>query len=71
MLWRVIVELTIVLSASRNNTSQVLSDGAAVYEIDTDAIALEVKRKFAAKQKARTEKQTTNKAVPATVKKTA
>ena len=71
VLGRVIVELTIVLSASRNNTAQVLSDGAAVYKVDTDAIALEVKREFAAKQKASVEKKTTAKAVPTKVKKSA
>ena len=68
VLGRVIVELTIVLSASRNNTAQVLSDGAAVYKVDTNAIALEVKREFAAKEKARTEKKATTKTVPNKVK---
>ena len=71
VLGRVIVELTIVLSASRSNTSQVLSDGAAVYKVDTDAIALEVKRGFVARQKANAEKNTTAKIVPAKVKKSA
>jgi ParB family chromosome partitioning protein len=71
VLGRVIVELTIVLSASRNSTAQVLSDGAAVYKVDTDAIALEVKREFAAKQKSNAEKKTTAKTVPVKVKKPA
>jgi ParB family chromosome partitioning protein len=71
VLGRVIVELTIVLSASRNNTAQVLNDGAAVYNVDTNAIALEVKRGFAAKEKAYAEKKTTAKTVPAKVKKSA
>jgi ParB family chromosome partitioning protein len=71
VLGRVIVELTIVLSASRNNTAQVLSDGAAIYKVDTEAIALEVKGEFAAKQKSNAEKKATTKAVPAKVKKSA
>ena len=71
VLGRVIVALTIVLSASRNNISQALSDGAAVYKVDTDAIALEVKREFAAKQKVNAEKKTTAKTVPTKVKKPA
>ncbi|MBS1821303.1 MAG: ParB/RepB/Spo0J family partition protein [Acidobacteria bacterium] len=70
-LGRVIVELTIVLSASRSNAAQVLSDGAAVYKVDTNAIALEVKREFAAREKARTEKKTTAKSFPAKTKKSA
>ena len=71
VLGRVIVELTIVLSASRNNISQVLSDGAAVYKVDTDVIAQEVKREFAAKQKANAEKKTTAKTVSVKGKKSA
>jgi ParB family chromosome partitioning protein len=50
---RVLVEETILLSASRNNASQVLRDAAAAYKVDTDAIALKVKQEFAGKQKAR------------------
>jgi ParB family chromosome partitioning protein len=52
-LGRLLVEGTILLSASSNNTSQVLHDAAKVYKVDTDAIALRVKQEFAAKEKAR------------------
>jgi ParB family chromosome partitioning protein len=52
-LGRITVELTIVLAASRSNPPQVLKDAAAVYKVDTDAIAAKVKQEFAAKQKAK------------------
>jgi hypothetical protein len=52
-LGRITVELTIVLAASRSNPPQVLKDAAAVYKVDTDAIASKVKQEFAAKQKAK------------------
>jgi ParB family chromosome partitioning protein len=45
------VELTIVLAASRTNAPQVLKEAAAVYKVDTDAITAKVKQEFAAKQK--------------------
>jgi ParB family transcriptional regulator, chromosome partitioning protein len=49
----VLVELTILLTAARRQTTQVLNDAAAVYKVDTDAIAAKVKQEFAAKDKAR------------------
>ena len=49
----VMVELTIILAAARGNSATVLRDAAAVYKVDTDAIALRVKQEFAAKQKAK------------------
>jgi ParB family transcriptional regulator, chromosome partitioning protein len=48
---RILVEGIILLSASRNNASQVLRDAAATYKVDTDAIALKVKQEFAAREK--------------------
>jgi hypothetical protein len=46
-----LVEGIILLSASRNNASQILRDAAEAYRVDTDAIALKVKQEFAAKDK--------------------
>jgi ParB family transcriptional regulator, chromosome partitioning protein len=57
VLGRLVVELTIILSAARTNAPQVLRDAASVYNVNTDAIALKVKQEFAAKEKARTEKK--------------
>jgi ParB family transcriptional regulator, chromosome partitioning protein len=51
-----LVEMTIVLSAARNNGTQILREAASAYKVDTDAIALTVKQEFAAKEKAKTEK---------------
>lgn len=47
----VLVELTIVLAATRGNSAQVLRDAATAYKVDTDAIALKVKQEFAAKRR--------------------
>jgi ParB family chromosome partitioning protein len=60
VLGSVLVELTILLTAARQQTTQVLKDAAALYKVDTDAIAEKVKQEFAAKDKAKT----ANKAVP-------
>jgi len=53
----VLVELTILLTAARQQTAQVLRDAAAVYKVDTDAIAAKVKQEFAAKDKAKATKK--------------
>ncbi len=45
----VLVELTVLLTAARQQTAQVLKDAAAHYKVDTDAIAAKVKQEFAAK----------------------
>jgi len=58
----VLVELTILLIAARQQTAQVLNEAAALYKVDTDAIAAKVKQEFAAKEKAKSAK----KAVPKT-----
>lgn len=60
----VLVELTILLTAARQQTTQVLSEAAALYKVDTDAIAAKVKQEFAAKEKAKTTTKATPK-VPA------
>ena len=55
-----LVELIILLTTARQQTMHVLKDAAAVYKVDTDAIAAKVKQEFAAKDKAKSAK----KAVP-------
>ena len=65
------VELTIVLSATRSNSANVLRDAAAAYKVNTDAIALKVKQEFAAKEKARTQKKAPANTAAAKLKKTA
>ena len=60
VLGSVLVELTILLTAARQQTMQVLNDAATAYKVDTDAIAAKVKQEFAAKDKAKG----TKKAVP-------
>jgi len=66
-----LVELTILLSATRNNSGQVLRDAATAYKVDIDAIVLKVKQEFAAKDKEKGQKKTPEKAAPAKLKKTA
>jgi ParB family chromosome partitioning protein len=49
----------------------VLKEAAAVYKVDTDAIAAKVRQEFAAKEKAKSAKKAPAKAAPAKLKKTA
>jgi ParB family chromosome partitioning protein len=56
VLGSLLVELTILLTAARQQTAQVLRDAAAVYKVDTDAIAAKVKQEFAAKDKTKAAK---------------
>jgi ParB family chromosome partitioning protein len=55
VLGSVLVELTILLTAARQQTTQVLNDAAAHYKVDTDAIAAKVKQEFEAKDRAKAE----------------
>ena len=48
-----LVEITILHAASRQNAAQVLRDATAAYKVDVDAISLKVKQEFAAKEKAK------------------
>jgi ParB family chromosome partitioning protein len=48
---RLLVEVAVLLGASRTNAATVLRDAASVYKVDTDAITLKVKQEFAAKEK--------------------
>jgi ParB family chromosome partitioning protein len=57
VLGSVLVELTILLTAARQQTTQVLKDAAAAYKVDTDAISAKVKQEFAAKDKAKVTKK--------------
>lgn len=59
---RLMVEITILLAASRTNPATVLRDAASAYKVNTDAIALKVKQEFAAKEKAKKSPQATAKA---------
>ena len=61
-LGRVLVQLSLVLAASRQNGANVLRDAATLYKVDADAIALKVKQEFAAKEKTKGEKKPTAKA---------
>jgi len=70
-LGRVLVELIIVLAATHSNAPKVLSEAAAIYKVDTDAIAAKVKQEFAAKHKAKAQKKPPIKAKPTKLKKTA
>lgn len=52
-----LVELTILLTTARQQTTEVLRDAAAFYKVDTDAITAKVKQEFAAKEKAKAQKK--------------
>jgi ParB family chromosome partitioning protein len=57
-----LVEITILHSAMRQNAAQVLRDAATAYKVDVDAIGLKVKQEFAAKEKTRLGKKPPTKA---------
>jgi len=52
---RLLVEVSLVLASGRSNGTNALREAAAVYKVDSDAIALKVKQEFAAKAKAKKE----------------
>ncbi len=58
-----LVEITILHAAMRQNAAQVLRDAATAYKVDVDAIGLKVKQEFAAKEKTRLGKKPPAKAV--------
>jgi ParB family chromosome partitioning protein len=58
---RLLVESSILLAASRGNSSAVLKEAATAYKVDTDAIATKVRQEFAAKEKAKKTPQPTTK----------
>jgi ParB family transcriptional regulator, chromosome partitioning protein len=61
VLGSILVELTILLTTARQQTTQVLNEAAAHYKVDTDAIAAKVKQEFAAKEKVNAAKKSTPK----------
>jgi ParB family chromosome partitioning protein len=69
MLGRVLVELTILHAATRQNAAQVLHDAATVYKVDTDAIALKVKQEFTDKEKVQATKKSITRTPPKAVTK--
>jgi ParB family chromosome partitioning protein len=58
---RLLVEVSILLAASRGNPSSVLKDAAIAYRVDTDAIAAKVRQEFMSKEKAKKTPQPTTK----------
>jgi ParB family chromosome partitioning protein len=62
VLGSVLVQLSLVLAASRQNGTNMLCDAATLYKVDVDAIALKVKQEFAAKEKAKKAAQPATKA---------
>jgi ParB family chromosome partitioning protein len=64
-----LVEITILHSALRQNATQVLRDAATFYKVDVDAIGLKVKQEFAAKEKVQTAKKVATEGQPRAVKK--
>ena len=70
-LGRLLVELTILHSTTRQNAAQVLRDAASTYKVDVDAIVQQVKQEFSAKEKAKVAKKPIARPVPAKAKKSA
>jgi ParB family chromosome partitioning protein len=56
-----LVEITILHAAARQNATNVLREAAAAYRVDVDAIGLKVKQEFSAKEKERVAKKNTAK----------
>jgi ParB family chromosome partitioning protein len=69
VLGSVLVQLSLVLGASRQNGANVLREAATLYKVDADAIALKVKQEFAAKEKAKAAKKPVTKEPPKAAKK--
>jgi ParB family chromosome partitioning protein len=65
ILGAVLVQLSLVLAASRQNGANVFREAATLYKVDVDAIGLKVKQEFAAKDKAKAEKKQPTKTPPA------
>jgi ParB family chromosome partitioning protein len=64
-----LVEITILHGAMRQNASQVLGEAATAYKVDVDAIGLKVKQEFATKEKVQTAKKGATKVQTKAVKK--
>jgi ParB family chromosome partitioning protein len=66
-----LVEITILHAASKQNAAQVLRDATTTYKVDVDAISLKVKQEFAAKEKAKLAPKPAAKAMPPKARKAA
>jgi ParB family chromosome partitioning protein len=66
-----LVEVTILHAASRQNAAQVLRDATTAYKVDVDAISLKVKQEFAAKEKAKLAPKSAAKSAPPKARKAA
>jgi hypothetical protein len=66
-----LVEITILHAATKQNAAQVLRDATTAYKVDVDAISLKVKQEFAAKEKAKLAPKPAAKAMPPKAKKAA
>jgi ParB family transcriptional regulator, chromosome partitioning protein len=64
-----LVEVTILHVAMRQNAAQVLRDAATAYKVDVDAIGIKVKQEFAAKENTHVAKKTIAKVPSKAVKK--
>ena len=56
---RLVVEASILLAASRGNSTAILKEAAATYKVDTDAITAKVRQEFSAKEKTKKAAQST------------
>ena len=68
VLGSVLVQLTLVIAASRSNGATVLRDAATLYKVDADAIALKVKQEFATREKAKKANETAAEKSPSKAK---
>jgi ParB family chromosome partitioning protein len=66
-----LVEITILHAATKQNAAQVLRDATTAYKVDVDAISLKVKQEFAAKEKAKLAPKPAAKATPPKARKAA
>jgi len=66
-----LVEITILHAATRQNAAQVLRDATTAYKVDVDAISLKVKQEFAAKEKAKLAPKPAGKTTPPKARKAA
>ncbi len=59
---RLLVEVSILIAASRGNPAVILKEAATAYKVDTDAITAKVRQEFTAKEKAKRTLRSTTKA---------
>jgi ParB family chromosome partitioning protein len=66
-----LVEITVLQAAIRQNAAQVLRGASAAYKVDADAVSLKVKQEFATKEKAKQAPKPAAKATPPKARKAA